>query len=102
VDKIVLSRLIDIATDAPLDSGILLERLIAQNPASFNFHVPLAGGSAGASPELLLRKEGEQFSSCRWPGRRDVSRMTCWIAKRATDCWPRKKTAMNMNWSPRR
>jgi isochorismate synthase len=65
VDKIVLSRLIDIATDAHLDSGILLERLIAQNPASFNFHVPLAQGDVllGASPELLLRKEGEQFSS---------------------------------------
>ncbi|AUV02035.1 isochorismate synthase EntC [Phytobacter ursingii] len=65
VDKIVLSRLIDIATDGPLDSGVLLERLIAQNPASFNFHVPLAEGAVllGASPELLLRKEGEQFSS---------------------------------------
>lgn len=65
VDKIVLSRLIDIATDAHLDSGILLERLIAQNPASFNFHVPLAQGDVllGASPELLLRKEGDQFSS---------------------------------------
>lgn len=104
VDKIVLSRLIDIATDAHLDSGILLERLIAQNPASFNFHVPLAQGDVllGASPELLLRKEGDQFSLCRWPGRRDVSRMTCWIAKRATDYWPRKKTVMNMNWSLRR
>ena len=65
VDKIVLSRLIDINTDARIDSGLLLERLIAQNPASFNFHVPLASGGAllGASPELLLRKDGEHFSS---------------------------------------
>lgn len=65
VDKIVLSRLIDIATDARIDSGILLERLIAQNPASFNFHVPLSSGAVllGASPELLLRKDGEHFSS---------------------------------------
>lgn len=65
VDKIVLSRLIDIAADAHLDSGVLLERLIAQNPASFNFHVPLAEGAVllGASPELLLRKDGEHFSS---------------------------------------
>ncbi|MGK9175817.1 isochorismate synthase EntC [Yokenella regensburgei] len=65
VDKIVLSRLIDIATDARLDSGSLLERLIAQNPASFNFHVPLSSGAVllGASPELLLRKDGEHFSS---------------------------------------
>ncbi|SFT46605.1 isochorismate synthase [Kosakonia arachidis] len=65
VDKVVLSRLIDIAADSCIDSGVLLERLIAQNPASFNFHVPLPDGGAllGASPELLLRKEGDHFSS---------------------------------------
>ncbi|WP_318386304.1 isochorismate synthase EntC [Enterobacter sp.] len=65
VDKVVLSRLIDITTNARVDSGALLERLIAQNPASYNFHVPLPDGGVllGASPELLLRKEGEQFSS---------------------------------------
>lgn len=65
VDKVVLSRLIDITTRDRVDSGALLERLIAQNPASFNFHVPLSDGGVllGASPELLLRKEGEHFSS---------------------------------------
>ncbi|AMO50070.1 Isochorismate synthase EntC [Enterobacter sp. FY-07] len=65
VDKVVLSRLIDIATDSDINSGVLLERLIAQNPASFNFHVPLPDGGAllGASPELLLRKEENRFSS---------------------------------------
>ncbi|MCU6239611.1 isochorismate synthase EntC [Enterobacter asburiae] len=65
VNKVVLSRLIDIATDKHMDSGALMERLIAQNPASFNFHVPLEDGGVllGASPELLLRKEGAHFSS---------------------------------------
>ena len=65
VDKVVLSRLIEIVTDAPVNSGALLERLIAQNPASYNFHLPLSDGGVllGASPELLLRKEGTQFSS---------------------------------------
>lgn len=65
VDKIVLSRLIDITTQEAPDSVALLERLIAQNPTSFNFHVPLEAGGAllGASPELLLRKSGECFSS---------------------------------------
>ncbi|MFK3660274.1 isochorismate synthase EntC [Scandinavium sp. NPDC088450] len=65
VDKIVLSRLIEMTTDTAVDTGALLERLIAQNPASFNFHVPLADGGVllGASPELLLRKEGKHFSS---------------------------------------
>ena len=65
VDKVVLSRLIDITTRVRVDSGALMERLIAQNPASFNFHVPLSDGGVllGASPELLLRKEGQHFSS---------------------------------------
>lgn len=65
VDKVVLSRLIEITADAEIDSGALLERLVAQNPVSYNFHVPLEDGGVllGASPELLLRKEGERFSS---------------------------------------
>jgi len=65
VNKVVLSRLIDIATAENIDSSALLEKLIAQNPASFNFHVPLEDGGVllGASPELLLRKEGAHFSS---------------------------------------
>lgn len=65
VNKVVLSRLIDITTEQTINSGALLERLIAQNPASFNFHVPLEDGGVllGASPELLLRKNGSQFSS---------------------------------------
>ncbi|HFG7809092.1 TPA: isochorismate synthase EntC [Salmonella enterica subsp. enterica serovar Java] len=65
VDKVVLSRLIDITTDADINSGMLLERLIAQNPASYNFHVPFEDGTVllGASPELLLRKDGNQFTS---------------------------------------
>ncbi|WP_368544860.1 isochorismate synthase EntC [Enterobacter soli] len=65
VNKVVLSRLIEIATEEKIDSSALLERLIAQNPASFNFHVPLEDGGVllGASPELLLRKDGAHFSS---------------------------------------
>lgn len=65
VDKIVLSRLIELTTDVNVDTGAVLERLIAQNPASYNFHVPLPDGGVllGASPELLLRKEGRHFNS---------------------------------------
>lgn len=77
IDKVVLSRLIDIETDALVDIDALLNGLIAQNPASFNFHVPLPDGSSliGASPELLLRKDGNAFSSLPLAGsaRRDTS-----------------------------
>lgn len=75
IDKVVLSRLIDIETDAPVDLDALLNRLISQNPTSYNFHVPLPDGGAlvGASPELLLRKSGKNFSSLPLAGsaRRD-------------------------------
>ncbi len=65
VDKVVLSRLIDITTRDRVDSGALMERLIAQNPPALTSHVPLSDGGVllGASPELLLRKEGQHFSS---------------------------------------
>ncbi|MBV4413850.1 isochorismate synthase EntC [Enterobacteriaceae bacterium YMB-R22] len=76
LDKVVLSRLIDITTERPVDCAALFERLAAQNPDSFNFHVPLADGGAliGASPELLLRMEGSAFSSLPLAGsaRRDA------------------------------
>lgn len=75
IDKVVLSRLIDIETDAPVDLDELLDRLISQNPTSYNFHVPLPDGDSllGASPELLLRKSGKNFSSLPLAGsaRRD-------------------------------
>lgn len=65
VSKVVLSRLIDISTANALDRTQLLNRLVALNPGSYNFHVPLADGGAllGASPELLLRKTNRQFYS---------------------------------------
>lgn len=65
VDKVVLSRLVDIRVDKPVDVLSLLARLIALNPTSYNFHVPLPDGGAllGASPELLLRKDGTAFTS---------------------------------------
>jgi hypothetical protein len=77
-----------------------MERLIAQNPASFNFHVPLSDGGVllGASPELLLRKEGRISARCRWPAPPVASRTMCWTAKRATGCWRPAKIATSTSW----
>ena len=63
LDKVVLSRLMEIATREPVNVGQLMSRVLRQNPTSYNFHVPLAEGGAllGASPELLLRKEGNRY-----------------------------------------
>ncbi|WON75745.1 isochorismate synthase [Serratia sp. UGAL515B_01] len=64
LDKVVLSRLLDIKTREPIDRQALMACIIAQNPHSFHFHVPLEQGAlVGASPELLLRKSGHQFHS---------------------------------------
>jgi isochorismate synthase len=64
LNKIVLSRLLDIDTEQPLDSIRLLRQLNQQNPWSYNFHVPLEQGALlGASPELLLHKQGNQIVS---------------------------------------
>lgn len=77
LDKVVLSRLIDITTAEPVQATALMDRLIALNPGSYHFHVPLADGSTllGASPELLLRKSGETYTSLPLAGsaRRDRS-----------------------------
>lgn len=65
LDKVVLSRLLDIHAPQPLDTTALMARIISQNPQGYDFHLPLPDGSVllGASPELLLRKEGALFYS---------------------------------------
>lgn len=100
VDKVVLSRLIDITTDVAVDSGALLERLVAQNPVSYNFHVPLADGGVllGASPELLLRKEGERFSSLPLAGSARRQPDDVLDREAGNRLLLHKKIAMNMSW----
>lgn len=63
LDKVVLSRLMDLVTEKPIDIAGLMRRVIAQNPHSYNFHVPLQQGGSliGASPELLLRMSENRF-----------------------------------------
>lgn len=64
LEKVVLSRVVDIDFDAPLDVDRLMGNIMAQNPNAFHFRVPLEDGVLlGASPELLLRKEGDKIYS---------------------------------------
>lgn len=64
LNKVVLSRLLEIETDRALNSIHLLLLLNRQNPGSYSFHVPLAQSALlGASPELLLRKQGRVVTS---------------------------------------
>lgn len=69
LNKVVLSRLLQIESTSPLNALSLWLQLNRQNPESYNFHLPLADGTLiGASPELLLRKEGNVLRSCPLAG----------------------------------
>ncbi|WP_431768953.1 isochorismate synthase [Xenorhabdus khoisanae] len=64
LDKVVLSRLLDLEFEQKPDSIRLFMQLNAQNPYSYNFHLPLGNKTLiGASPELLLRKQGNAIIS---------------------------------------
>lgn len=68
VQKVVLGRGLDIVSDPPLDPGDVVARLLAARPGRYVFGVPLTAASpgpvlVGASPELLIRRQGAQLSS---------------------------------------
>ena len=69
-DKVVLSRLQEICSHDAIDMTGLMSQIVRQNPDNYHFHLPLSCGTTllGASPELLLRKEGENFYSCPLAG----------------------------------
>ncbi len=70
VKKIVLARAMDIELDRPLDYDQLLPDLLGRNAHGFTFAVPVwadgadsapTGMMVGASPELLVRREGDRI-----------------------------------------
>lgn len=65
IRKAVLSRKCEIRLSEPLDTGCVLGNLVAQNPSAYHFRLPTAEGSEliGASPELLLRKDGARIET---------------------------------------
>ncbi|CAN7333839.1 isochorismate synthase MenF [Phenylobacterium sp. LjRoot225] len=65
LDKAVLARVCDLKLDREIEADWVLHRLVQQNPSGFHFRVPMADGGVlvGASPELLVRKEGRRVQS---------------------------------------
>lgn len=76
--KVVLSRALELQTDAPIDVAGLLRSLAAREPGAYLFGIDLprsigrAGGEfparptrtlLGASPELLLRRDGRTVTT---------------------------------------
>ena len=70
VSKIVLSRALDVQLDTPIDYGYVLQDLLRRNAHGYTFAVPIWSGNdpqaqptgvmLGASPELLVRREGDK------------------------------------------
>ncbi|ANI30092.1 isochorismate synthase [Yersinia entomophaga] len=60
--KVVLSRILEIETETPINPNRVINHLLRQNPGAFHFHIPLSEGGVllGASPELLVRKDGDR------------------------------------------
>jgi menaquinone-specific isochorismate synthase len=58
--KVVLARDLYASADNPLDQRVLLRRLAARYPDCFTF---ACAGLVGATPELLIRREGAKVSS---------------------------------------
>ncbi len=58
--KVVLARDLYASADAPLDARVLLGRLAARYPDCFTF---ACAGLVGATPELLVRRDGREVSS---------------------------------------
>lgn len=65
LQKVVLARSRRTILSAPLDMNQLLARLIRQNPTAYVFAAPLPAGRTlvGASPELLIRRNGTMAQS---------------------------------------
>jgi menaquinone-specific isochorismate synthase len=59
-EKVVLARDRVVYSHEPFEATALLRRLRASFPSCFTFHV---AGLIGASPELLIRREGAQITS---------------------------------------
>ncbi|HEY0936929.1 MAG TPA: isochorismate synthase [Trebonia sp.] len=58
--KVVLARDLHASADRPVDARVLLRRLAARYPGCYTFS---CDGMVGATPELLIRKDGWEVSS---------------------------------------
>ena len=65
VRKVVLARQLVVEAAAPFDRRAILDRLRRSHPSCFTY---AAGGFVGASPELLIRRHGDEVASCPMAG----------------------------------
>ncbi|HTC80316.1 MAG TPA: isochorismate synthase [Acidimicrobiia bacterium] len=65
VRKVVLARQLVVEAGVPFDRRAVLDKLRRSHPSCFTY---AAGGFVGASPELLIRRRGDEVASCPMAG----------------------------------
>jgi menaquinone-specific isochorismate synthase len=72
LEKVVLSRFKDVQFDAPVDPASALERLTQSYPQAYRFLIEVFPGHAffGATPELLVSKDGNRIHTSALAGSR--------------------------------
>jgi menaquinone-specific isochorismate synthase len=65
VRKVVLARQLVVEAGVPFERRAVLDRLRRTHPSCFTY---AAGGFVGASPELLVRRRGDDVASCPMAG----------------------------------
>ncbi|AJQ94807.1 isochorismate synthase [Gynuella sunshinyii] len=65
LEKVVLSRILELDLSQAVDCNAILQNLIVQNPAVYQFRIPLGNNNTliGASPELLVRKQKNSITT---------------------------------------
>jgi isochorismate synthase len=68
VRKVVIGRCLDVISDPPLEPAEIIDRLLVTRPGRYVFSVPLTESLhdgpllVGASPELLVSREGDRIA----------------------------------------
>lgn len=93
LDKVVLSRAIDVNTTKNLNARHMAEVLYQQNPTAYVFSIPQSNGSVliGASPELLVKKQNNLVSSNPLAGSRKRTPLKQENKKLSDELWSCKK-----------
>lgn len=70
LEKVVLARMLELEIGSVIDIGPILDQLMCRSTSSYVFSLPPLASSPkenavflGASPELLIRKDGDNFCS---------------------------------------
>lgn len=102
LDKVVLSRLLEIETREPVDRQALMARIIAQNPNGFHFHVPLERGRWWApARNCCCANPARSSTPTRWQALPAAMPIRSETVKSANGYWCRTKTFMSTNSSPK-